>query len=202
MNDSCKAISLPGGAPVTDEDREAQFSEDQVEEVQLVDEIDDVEVLREALIKEREKSEHLLASWQRSQADFANFKKRVEQERIENAKFVNALLMASLLPILDDLERALDSVEPELAGCSWVDGIGLIYRKFLTTLESQGLSRIEVHGQDFDPNFHQAVLHEDGEEGKVIDELQRGYMLHDRLLRPAMVKVGKGKEETDSKMDG
>lgn len=187
---------------MTDEDREAQFSEDQVEEVQLVDEIDDVEVLREALIKEREKSEHLLASWQRSQADFANFKKRVEQERIENAKFVNALLMTSLLPILDDLERALDSVEPELAGCSWVDGIGLIYRKFLATLESQGLSRIEVHGQDFDPNFHQAVLHEDGEEGKVIDELQRGYMLHDRLLRPAMVKVGKGKEETDSEMDG
>ena len=72
--------------------------------------------------------------------------------------------------------------------------IELIYRKLLGELESQGLTKIEALGQEFDPNFHQAVLYEEGEEGKVIEELQKGYMVHDRLLRPTMVKVGKGKE--------
>ena len=149
----------------------------------------------EPVISDKEMADKYLANWQRAQADFANYKKRMEQERAESAKFVNALLMTSLLAVVDDLERALDSIEPKLAGFTWVDGINLIYRKLMTTMESQGLSKIEAQGQDFDPNFHQAVLYEEGEEGKVIEELQKGYMLYDRLLRPVMVKVGKGKEE-------
>ena len=180
---------------MTDEEKEVQSEEEQAEESQPPAKSDDVESLQKALAEEKEKAEKYLANWQRAQADFSNFKKRNEQEKIENAKFVNALLMSSLLPVLDDLERALDSVEPKLTGFTWVDGINLIYCKLLAILESQGLSKIAAQGQDFDPNFHQAVLYEEGEEGKVIEELQKGYMLHDRLLRPVMVKVGKEKEK-------
>jgi len=180
---------------VTDEEKEVQSEEEQAEESQPPAKSDDVESLQKALAEEKEKAEKYLANWQRAQADFSNFKKRNEQEKIENAKFVNALLMSSLLPVLDDLERALNNVSAKLAGFTWVDGIGLIYRKLLAILESQGLSKIAAQGQDFDPDFHQAVLYEAGEEGKVIEELQKGYMLHDRLLRPAMVKVGKEKGE-------
>jgi len=135
-----------------------------------------------------------LANWQRSQADFINFKKRTEQEKSETIKFANSLLMTELLPAIDDLERALESVPEAMKGDAWVEGIELIYQKIIKVLEGQGLSRIEAQGQDFDPNFHQAVLYEEGEEGKVADELQKGYMLHDRLLRPSMVKVGKAPE--------
>ncbi|MBT9161150.1 MAG: Protein GrpE [Dehalococcoidia bacterium] len=103
--------------------------------------------------------------------------------------------MSSLLPVLDDLELALNNVSVKLAGFTWVEGIVLIHRKFHAILEGQGLERIETEGNDFDPNFHQAVLYEEGEEGKIVEELQKGYMLHGRLLRPAMVKVGKGTDE-------
>ena len=179
---------------MTEEEKEVDTEEAKGNENQPVAELDDVDSLRKALAEEKEKAEKHLANWQRAQADFINFKKRTEQEKAESAKFVNALLMSSLLPVLDDLERALDNITPKLAGLTWVDGVELIYRKFLTTLENQGLSKIETEGQGFDPNLHQAVLYEEGEEGKVIEELQKGYKLHDRLLRPAMVKVGKGKD--------
>jgi len=103
--------------------------------------------------------------------------------------------MGSLLPVIDDFERALGNASEQI-DTGWIEGIELIYRKLLTEMESQGLSKIEADGQDFDPNFHQAVLYEEGDEGKVIEELQKGYMLHDRLLRPTMVKVGKGNSDT------
>lgn len=156
---------------------------------------DDLESLRKAFADEKERAQNYLASWQRAQADFINFKKRNEQEKAETVKFANKELISGLLPALDDLERALANGPSEIAGSGWVEGIEMIYRKLLTALESQGLSRIEAEGKDFDPNFHQAVLHEEGEEGKVMGELQKGYMLRDRLLRPAMVKVGKGKSK-------
>ena len=96
------------------------------------------------------------------------------------------------LPILDDLERALMSVDAHLAGLTWLDGVRLIYRKLQLILENAGVSAIEVEGQQFDPRYHEAVMHADGPEGKVLAEVQRGYKLHDRVLRPAMVVVGKG----------
>ncbi|MDD5093844.1 MAG: nucleotide exchange factor GrpE [Dehalococcoidia bacterium] len=176
------------------EERENQFAEVPSEANQPVDELMDMGSLQKALTGEREKSEKYLASWQRSQADFINFKKRNEQEKAETVKFANSALMSGLLPVLDDFERALENVTPKAAGTKWVEGIELIYRKFLAVLESQGLSKVETDGADFDPRFHEAVIHDEGEEGKITQELQKGYMLYDRLLRPSMVKVGKGKE--------
>ena len=156
---------------------------------------EEVESLKEALAEEKKRSEKYLANWQRAEADFVNFKKRAEQERSEMAKFANTMLILNLLPVLDDLERAFASVSPKLAGLTWVDGVRLIHRKLETVLEAQGLSKIEALGQDFDPNLHEAVMYGEGDEGKVVEEIQKGYKLNDRVVRPTMVIVGKGKEK-------
>lgn len=157
---------------------------------------EDVESLTKALAEEKARAESHLANWQRAQADFINFKRRAEQERSELVRLANSTLILNLLPVLDDLERALDSVSERLAGLTWVDGIVLIYRKLKAILEGHGLAEIKAVGEPFDPNLHEAVLYGEGEAGKVIEELQKGYTLYDRVLRPTMVKVGKEEKET------
>ena len=158
-------------------------------------EIEDIETLKKALLEEKTKAEDYLASWQRVQADVTNYKRRSEQEKNEYCKFANSTLILSLLPVLDDLERAFNSIPGKLAKLDWVDGIRLIERKLRASLEAQGLSPIEALGQPFDPNFHEAVRQDKGKEGIVIEELRKGYMLHDRVLRPTAVVVGNGEEE-------
>jgi molecular chaperone GrpE len=153
--------------------------------------------IEEQMARAREDAQKYLGNWQRAEADFQNYKKRVEQERDENRRFASAALIMNILPIMDDLERALMSVDAHLAGLTWLDGIRLIYRKLQLILENAGVSAIEVEGQQFDPRYHEAVMHADGPEGKVLAEVQRGYKLHDRVLRPAMVVVGKGKAEEE-----
>lgn len=167
--------------------------------------VEDMESLKGALAEEKAKAEEHLASWQRAQADFINYKRRVEQERNEATKFANAMLILNLLPVMDDMERALENVPTSLAGLTWVEGIKLISRKLQAVLEGHGLTEIEALGQPFDPNLHEAVLYGEGEEGMVIDELQKGYKLHERVLRPTMVKVGgsnEEKEETEKADEG
>jgi molecular chaperone GrpE len=152
----------------------------------------------EQIAQAKEDAQKYLASWQRSEADFQNYKRRVEQERDENRRFASAALIINTLPILDDLERALGSLDVRLAGLTWFEGIALIHRKILILLENAGVSIIEAEGQQFDPRYHEAVMHAEGEEGKVLAEVQRGYKLYDRVLRPAMVVVGKAKEEEEA----
>ena len=152
--------------------------------------------LEEQLAKAKEDAQRNLCNWQRAEADFQNYKRRVEQERSESRRFASAALIINVLPILDDLERALGSLDARLAGLTWFEGIALIHRKLLVLLDNAGVTPIQAEGQQFDPSIHEAVTHADGEEGKVLAEVQRGYKLHDRVLRPAMVVVGKGKEET------
>ncbi len=160
---------------------------------------DTLEAARALLEEEKEKAQRLLANWQRAEADFVNYKRRVEQERNEAKRLANAALIINILPVLDDLERALTSLNIQLVGLTWFDGIRLIYRKLQLVLESAGVSMIEAEGQPFDPRFHEAVMYGEGEEGKVVAEVQRGYKLDDRVLRPAMVVVGKGKEKKEEK---
>ena len=157
-------------------------------------EIDDLESLKQALAETQQKTEEYLANWQRTQADFVNYKRRIEQERLDFNRFANANLIISLLPILDDLERAFDSVPPKLVKHSWLDGIKLVDRKFRASLEAQGLTPIKSLGEPFDPNFHEAIRQDKGKEGIVIEEFQKGYLLGDRVLRPAKVVVGNGEE--------
>ncbi len=158
-------------------------------------EVEDTEALKQALAEEKTKVETNLAGWQRAQADFVNYKRRTEQEKEDISKFANATLILGLLPILDDLERALASIPPRIAKLNWVDGIRLIERKLRANLEMQGLSPIKALGEPFDPKFHEAAMHGKGKEGIVIEELQKGYKLHDRVIRPTMVVVGNGEEE-------
>jgi molecular chaperone GrpE len=133
-----------------------------------------------------------LRGWQRSQADFVNFRRRVDQERSELLKLAESGLILDLLPVVDDLERALVGLPPELQGLTWVEGILLIERKLKSVLEAHGVKPIEALGKEFDPREHEAVMRDgDPDEATtVVSELQRGYRMHDRVLRPAMVKVG------------
>ena len=159
-------------------------------------EIEEVESLKQALAEEKQKTEEYLANWQRAQADFINYKRRTEQERQDFNRFANANLILSLLPVLDDLDRALSSTSPaKSARHSWIEGVRLVDRKFRSILEAQGLTPIKALGEPFDPNFHEAVRQDKGKEGIVVEELQKGYMIHDRLLRPAKVVVGNGEDD-------
>jgi len=154
----------------------------------------DAETLKRALAEEKEKAEKYLANWQRAEADFGNYKRRTEQERSELGTSANAALILSLLPVLDDFERAFALLPPKSAGRTWVEGMSLIQRKLQGVLEAQGLVEIKAVGEVFDPNLHEAVAHHDGEEGVVIGEVQKGYKLGDRVLRPTLAVVGRGKE--------
>ena len=129
----------------------------------------------------------------RTAAEFDNFRKRIERERRDLSEFATADVLLELLPIVDNFERALQAPAPPEAE-AFRKGIELIHKQMLDLLRKRGAKPIDTVGADFDPKFHQAVIHEasgDHREGEVMQELQRGYMLGDRLLRPAMVKVAK-----------
>ena len=178
--------------------RESEEPTNEVE--QELAEIEDMETLKQALAGEKQKAESYLANWQRAQADFVNYKRRTEQEKEEIGQFAKATLALNLLPVLDDLERAFASIPSRLASHNWVDGIRLIERKIRTSLEAQGLSLIEAVGEPFDPHLHEAVRQDKGEEGMVIEEVEKGYKFQDRVIRPSKVVVGNGelKEEEES----
>ncbi len=129
----------------------------------------------------------------RKTAEFDNYRKRIERERREQADQAVVDLLQDLLLVVDDFDLAL-SVEAGEGAKSYRRGVELIHAKLQDLLRKQGVRAIEALGEDFDPNVHQAVAHEvspEHREGEVIGELRRGYMLGDRLLRPAMVKVAK-----------
>jgi molecular chaperone GrpE len=153
----------------------------------------------EALAEEKKRAEEYLASWQRAQADFINYKRRVEQERLDFNNYANANLCNNILPVVDDLERAIAAIPEEYAKSDWVEGVRLVERKFKTILEGQGVKPICALGMAFDPNLHEAVRHEKGKEGMVIAEYQKGYMLNDKLLRPSRVAVGSGEKDEHHK---
>ena len=165
-----------------------------------IEQAEDIETLQQALAEEKEKSERYLANWQRCQADFDNYKKRSEQERGEVIELASRALISNLLPVMDDLERALALVPAELEESNWTEGISLIYNKFRATLEAQGLTEIKARGEPFDPRLHEAVMQQEGEEGMVIEETQKGYKFKEKVIRPSLVIIGKGKgKEEQSK---
>jgi len=129
----------------------------------------------------------------RKTAEFDNFRKRLERERRDQTDQAIVSLLLEFLSIVDDFERAL-AIEAVDSGAGFRKGVELIHAKVVDMLRKQGVRPIQALGADFDPNLHQAVVHEASpahREGEVIGELQRGYMIGDRLLRPAMVKVAK-----------
>jgi molecular chaperone GrpE len=130
--------------------------------------------------------------WMRKAAEFDNYRKRVERERREQSDQAVLDLLQETLLVVDDFDRALTADAGGERGEAYRRGIELIHAKLHEVLKKHGVRPIEALGADFDPNFHQAVIQEsspDHREGEIIGELRKGYMIGDRLLRPAMVKV-------------
>jgi molecular chaperone GrpE len=163
--------------------------------IELAERIGQLE--RELEDARRSDAEHR-SNWHRSAADFANYKRRTDEERSTLMQFSNAVLIGKLLGVVDDLDRALEAVPTEEAHDPWVEGVQLVERKLRNVLESEGVTPIEAVGQPFDPNLHEAVVHEetaDHPDHHVIGELQRGYRLHDRVIRPSLVRVANNPKE-------
>lgn len=141
-----------------------------------------------------EATDALTRDLQRLAADFANYRKRNEAERVDFVKYAKADLIKKLLDVLDGYDRALETTPADAEGQPWLEGLRLVERKLRQLLESEGLQPLEAVGQPFDPYLHEAVAHvpSDEPEGTVVNEYQKGYRLHDRLIRPALVTVSRG----------
>jgi molecular chaperone GrpE len=177
------------------------------EEAPADQEITEVEVVEEAeageeelaarqreLAEARAQAEEYLDGWQRARAELANYKKRVDQDQENARQMANVNLLSKLLPVLDDFERAFQTVPPELAEETWVEGMNMVRRKLQQVIEQDGVTPIETEGQTFDPTYHEAVTYEEMEgyeEGQIIAEVQKGYKIGERVLRPALVRVAK-----------
>lgn len=149
----------------------------------------EIEALQKQLEEAQSKAAENLDGWQRAQAEFINYKNRIQRDRELDYVSMKGDIIKKVLPVLDDMERALANHPDD---SSWASGMELIARKFRNILEAEGMKRIEATGQLFDPNFHEAISsepNEDVDSGHVIEVVQNGYMLGDRVIRPAMVRV-------------
>ncbi len=153
---------------------------------------EEAEALRHELSQWQAKANEYLEGWQRTRADFSNYKKRVERDQAQVYQNAAASVILKFLEILDDLERALKNRPQQGDGAAWADGIELIYRKLSAILEAEGVTPIQAEGQFFDPLYHEAVVREENsglESGQIIEVIKQGYRLGDRVLRPAQVRV-------------
>ena len=158
----------------------------------------DTESLAQLLAQEKEKAEKYLASWQRTEADFRNHKAREEKEKKDFVNWANSTLVCDILPVLDAYDRAFEGVAPEGKNLSWITGFKQIQKMLLDVLSKHGLTEMNCVGELFDPSRHEAVVQRDGAEGLILDEVRKGYMMKDRLLRAPQVVVGNGAETPDS----
>jgi len=187
---------------VVDRDNEGEQLEETAVEETVVAEgepeeaRDELDRLQEELEQARSQAAEYLEGWQRAQAEFSNYKRRQEAGRAQTAMLANATLLYRLLPVVDDFERAIATLPASLGQLTWCEGVLLIQHKLAALLESEGVKPIETEGQAFDPRYHEAVTYEEVsdhgyEEGQIIGEVQRGYTLGERVLRPALVRVAK-----------
>jgi molecular chaperone GrpE len=140
-----------------------------------------------------DKLDEITRDLQRERADFANYRRRNEAERAEFARFAKVELITKLLDVVDDFDRALASVPPDLRDQPWVEGMGHVERKLRDILAAEGLEEVGSAGKPFDPYMHEAIGHveSDAPEGTVVDEIRKAFKLYDRVIRPALVTVAK-----------
>ena len=158
---------------------------------------DAVEELRKTLEEKEESFKELNNRYLYLQADFENFKKIKAKEKQDLLKFGNEVLIKELIPVIDNLERAIDHANKTEGGKGIIEGIQITLNEFLKVLERSGIEGVEAVGRKFDPNLHEALFQEEREDVEpdiVISELQKGYVLNGRLLRPARVSVSKQPE--------
>jgi len=152
------------------------------------------EPIEEALARKEKEAKENYDKWLRCQAEFENYKKRQERDRVEFCRYANEGIIKELLPTLDNLERAITHSRNGNATESLLEGVELTLNGLMDALQRQGLKRIEAVGEKFDPNFHEAVMTEENNEVAdmtVLSEVLKGYLLHDRVIRPSMVVVSK-----------
>jgi len=178
----------------------SQGEEKPVEEVRTTEQTPLEEMTKVELVERFKEIEQLSEKnhdlYLRSQAEIENIKKRNKKDRDDWVKFANESLIKEILPVLDNLEQALSHTENENALVALKEGVELTLKGLKDTLMKSGLEEVKAAGEPFDPNYHEAVSEmEDGrvEKGRVLHELQRGYILNNRLIRPAKVVVSKGK---------
>jgi molecular chaperone GrpE len=148
--------------------------------------------LQSTLEESQAKAAEYLDGWQRARAEFSNYKKRIEREREHTYKDAAGGVIKSFLPVVDDLERALKNRPEDDNGAAWSAGIELVYRKMLTILENEGITQMKAEGEFFDPNLHEAVVKTESdnhESDQIIEVLEQGYLLGERVLRPAKVRI-------------
>lgn len=139
-----------------------------------------------------DQAQEYLAGWQRTRAEFANYKKRVEREMKDSARMGSLDAVSKVLPIIDDFERALNNVPDDLQDNAWVSGMTLLFKKFEKLLAESDVTILDPVGQPFDPNQHEAIGMDESdtvESGHVTVTLQKGYVSGDKILRPALVRV-------------
>ena len=141
------------------------------------------------------KSKEYFEGWQRERADFANYKRRIERDQQALAHNIKSEIVKKYLTILDDLERALKNRPVDEPAAAWANGIELIQRKLQNVLETEGVMRIPAETEEFNPTRHEAISYEESpehESGQIIEVVQQGYLLGDRVIRPALVRVARG----------
>lgn len=169
---------------------------EQVPEEQPEEQVDELSALRQALTEKSAEAESYFNRLQRLQADFENFRRRSRREQEELISYAAEGLITDLLPVIDNLERALQAGTQGGELASFLEGIQMIYRQFWGVLEKRGLSPVAAVGEAFDPERHHAVMQVETEEyaeNTVVEELQKGYRLKDKVIRPSLVKVAKSK---------
>ncbi|MDX1686145.1 MAG: nucleotide exchange factor GrpE [Saprospiraceae bacterium] len=172
----------------SEEIKEQESNTEEQERSDKTVEYAEFEALQQELSDVRDKYLRLLA-------EFDNFKKRTAKERLESSRFASQDTMAALLPVLDDFDRAKQSAEDESTAESFSEGVNLVYHKLKKILESKGLEAFEPTGEDFDPELHEAVTEVPAPskkmKGKIVDTIEKGYRLNDKIIRYAKVVVGK-----------
>jgi molecular chaperone GrpE len=187
---------------INSEEQESEIIEGEVAEVvQEAEEesitpeqaaLEEIKLLQKELAETQAKTNEYLDGWQRSRAEFANYKKRVERDQADTYQRAAGAVIKRFLEVLDDLDLALKNRPKEGEGADWSNGIELIYRKLLTILENEGVKPMKLLGEPFDPNLHEAISMEPSESvpsGHISDVLKNGYTLGDKVLRPALVRV-------------
>lgn len=155
------------------------------------------EVSKDKKTRESEvKIAELTSGWQRTQADFANYKRQAEVDKTRFVKLANQDLMLEVLPVLDNFQLAAKHVPAELESNNWAIGVKQIEKQLESILESEGLKKIAAIGSEFNPHFHEAIEHlrSDKPEGEIVEEIVPGYTFDDIVIRPAKVKVSSGKK--------
>lgn len=130
--------------------------------------------------------------WLRGQAEFQNYRKRIERDQVKMREDATGLAIKMFLGVIDDLNRALANRPAEGEGAEWAEGVELVNRKLQTILENQGVTEMQAEGEEFDPNLHEAIAQEESEDyesGQIIEVLQKGYLIGERVLRPALVRI-------------